>query len=35
MVLWDNRCTMHRRIPFDPSYRRVMRRAQIAGDRPS
>ena len=35
MVLWDNRCTMHRRIPFDPSYRRVMRRAQIAGDRPA
>jgi taurine dioxygenase len=34
IVLWDNRCAMHRRIPFDPSYRRVMRRAQIAGDRP-
>jgi len=34
LVLWDNRCTMHRRIPFDPSFRRVMRRAQIAGDRP-
>lgn len=34
MVLWDNRCTMHRRIPFDGSYRRVMRRAQVAGDRP-
>lgn len=34
MVLWDNRCTMHRRKPFDPGYRRIMRRGQILGDRP-
>src|SRR5580704_13323388 len=24
LVLWDNRCTMHRRDPFDASARRVM-----------
>jgi taurine dioxygenase len=31
LVLWDNRCTMHRRDPFDPSARRVMHRTQIRG----
>lgn len=31
-VLWDNRCTMHRRAPFDPAARRIMRRTQIKGD---
>ena len=31
LVLWDNRCTMHRRDPFDPSTRRVMHRTQIKG----
>ena len=34
LLLWDNRCTMHRRDPFDPADRRVMHRAQIKGDRP-
>jgi len=29
VVLWDNRCTMHRRNPFDPTARRVMHRTQI------
>jgi len=29
VVLWDNRCTMHRRDPFDPSTRRVLHRTQI------
>ncbi len=29
VVLWDNRCTMHRRDPFDASARRVMHRTQI------
>jgi alpha-ketoglutarate-dependent taurine dioxygenase len=28
-VLWDNRCTMHRRDAFDPATRRVMHRTQI------
>jgi taurine dioxygenase len=29
LVLWDNRCTMHRRDAFDPASRRVMHRTQI------
>lgn len=36
LVLWDNRCTMHRRDPFDASSRRIMHRTQIKGEtRPS
>ena len=36
LVLWDNRCTMHRRDPFDAGSRRVMHRTQIKGEaRPS
>ena len=31
LVLWDNRCTMHRRDPFDPDARRIMHRTQIKG----
>jgi alpha-ketoglutarate-dependent taurine dioxygenase len=31
LVLWDNRCTMHRRDPFDPTDRRIMHRTQIKG----
>jgi len=31
LVFWDNRCTMHRRDPFDASSRRVMHRTQIKG----
>ncbi|HEX7968610.1 MAG TPA: TauD/TfdA family dioxygenase [Stellaceae bacterium] len=31
VVLWDNRCTMHRRDPFDPASRRIMHRTQIKG----
>jgi taurine dioxygenase len=34
LVLWDNRCVMHRRNPFDPLARRVMHRTQIQGDKP-
>jgi taurine dioxygenase len=34
LVLWDNRCTMHRRDAFDPASRRVMHRTQMKGDRP-
>jgi taurine dioxygenase len=33
-VLWDNRCTMHRRDPFDASARRVMHRTQVKGEAP-
>jgi taurine dioxygenase len=35
LVLWDNRCTMHRRDPFDANARRVMHRTQIKGETPS
>ena len=31
LVLCDNRCTMHRRDPFDASARRIMHRTQIKG----
>jgi taurine dioxygenase len=34
LVMWDNRCTLHRRDEFDPSTRRLMHRTQIKGDRP-
>ena len=34
LILWDNRCVMHRRDAFDASARRVMHRTQIIGDRP-
>src|ERR1051326_2159203 len=32
LVLWDNRCTMHRRDAFDDSTRRIMHRTQIKGE---
>jgi taurine dioxygenase len=32
LVLWDNRCTMHRRDPFDPNTRRILHRTQIRGE---
>ncbi len=36
LVLWDNRCTMHRRDAFDPNSRRILHRTQIKGEtRPS
>jgi taurine dioxygenase len=36
LVLWDNRCTMHRRDSFDPQSRRILHRTQIKGElRPS
>jgi taurine dioxygenase len=36
LVMWDNRCTMHRRDAFDPKSRRIMHRTQVKGDqRPS
>ena len=36
LVMWDNRCTMHRRDAFDSNARRVMHRTQIKGEtRPS
>jgi taurine dioxygenase len=35
MIIWDNRCTMHRRDEFDPAVHRVMHRTQIVGTVPS
>lgn len=34
LLVWDNRCTMHRRDAFDPASRRLMHRTQVRGDRP-
>lgn len=34
LVMWDNRCTMHRRDPFDAAARRVMHRTQVKGEAP-
>jgi taurine dioxygenase len=34
LVLWDNRCTMHRRDPFDAATRRIMHRTQVQGEAP-
>jgi len=33
LVLWDNGFTMHRRTPFDPSARRLMKRMTMKLDR--
>ena len=34
LVMWDNRCAMHRRDAFDPESRRLMHRTQIKGGKP-
>lgn len=34
LLIWDNRCLMHRRNPFDPNARRIMHRLQFSGTRP-
>ncbi|MGE0221816.1 MAG: TauD/TfdA dioxygenase family protein [Acetobacteraceae bacterium] len=34
LVMWDNRCVLHRRDDFDDRYRRVMHRTQICGEKP-
>lgn len=34
LLIWDNRCLMHRRTPFDPRARRMLRRVVIQGSRP-
>ena len=34
VLIWDNRCVMHRRDAFDPTARRRMHRSQTKGDRP-
>lgn len=32
VIMWDNRCTMHRRDSFDPNSRRLLYRTQITGE---
>ncbi|HYM18126.1 MAG TPA: TauD/TfdA family dioxygenase [Micropepsaceae bacterium] len=32
VVLWDNRCTMHRRDAFDDHARRILHRTQVKGE---
>lgn len=34
LLIWDNRCTLHRRDSFDDSQRRIMHRTQTRGTRP-
>src|SRR3546814_1364084 len=34
VVIWDNRCVMHRRDAFDPAIRRRMLRTQIRDEKP-
>lgn len=34
LVMWDNRCTMHRRGSFEPNEYRLLHRTQLKGDRP-
>jgi taurine dioxygenase len=33
VLIWDNRCTLHRRDSFDPNARRLMHRTQIKAPR--
>jgi alpha-ketoglutarate-dependent 2,4-dichlorophenoxyacetate dioxygenase len=36
MIVWDNRCLMHRATPYDPfTQRRVVRRCTVLGEVPS
>jgi taurine dioxygenase len=32
LVIWDNRCTMHRRDAFDAGARRILHRTQVKGE---
>lgn len=34
LVIWDNRCAMHRRDEFPPTTRRIMHRTQVKADAP-
>lgn len=35
LVMWDNRCVLHRGRPWEPRHRRVMHRTTVAGDGPT
>lgn len=32
ILIWDNRCVLHRACPYDPSEPRIMRHTRIAGE---
>ena len=32
VAIWDNRCVLHRALPYDPSQPRVLHHTRIAGD---
>jgi taurine dioxygenase len=34
VIIWDNRCVLHRRDAFDPDSRRLMYRTYVKGSRP-
>ena len=34
LLMWDNRCVMHKRTAFDPNERRFMLRTQVKGSKP-
>lgn len=34
VVMWDNRCTLHRRGAFNPAARRIMHATQVKGHKP-
>lgn len=34
LLIWDNRCVMHKRTAFDPNERRLLYRTQIKGVKP-
>jgi len=34
VVVWDNRCTLHRATPYEPQYRRTLYRTQVKGEAP-
>lgn len=34
VLVWDNRCTLHRATPYDPTYRRTLYRTQVKGETP-
>ena len=35
LVMWDNRCTMHRATEYDPHHDRAMHRTTVQGNRPA
>lgn len=34
LIVWDNRCTLHRATPYDSKYRRTLQRTQVKGEIP-